>query len=66
MIKLEYLGELRKIKKVSNYLELLRVIRDKFEDLRAIDSSYLKLTYLDTEKDLISISSNEDLDEAYN
>ena len=65
MIKIEFQGELRKIRKVSTHSDLIKIIKEKFENLRQIDSQLLKLTYVDIDRDLISISSTEDLDEAY-
>eukprot|EP00347_Sterkiella_histriomuscorum_P009602 403340579 len=65
MIKLEYEGDMRKIRRVKLIEDLLRVIRDKFEDLRQIDQHLLKLSYIDVDGDRISISTTEDLEEAY-
>lgn len=57
MIKLDYLGEIRKVKTPNTYEELINLCKEKFESLKDLDVTQIKLTYIDHENDTLSISS---------
>ena len=47
-IKIEYQGEIRKIKKPDSYADLIKEIKQKFDDLHDLsDDSQLRLIYSD-------------------
>jgi hypothetical protein len=64
-IKLYFNGDLKAIKKVSTFDALLSEILKRFDSkLLRKDLSQIRLTYLDSDEDTITIGTDEDLVEA--
>ena len=61
-IKLQYQGELKKLSQVKGYTDLLSKGISRF---RLVPSNEWKLYYFDESSDPISISSQEELEEAF-
>lgn len=61
-IKVEYRGEMKKIHKVLDFRKFVGLAVQRFDGLSSEDT--LKFTYIDQEKDVISISCDSDLEEA--
>ena len=65
-IKLEYLGEIRKIAEVPKFEMFVELAREKFEEIRDFHISTLRFEYDDIDcGETFTISNDNDLHEAY-
>ena len=60
-IKIEYRNEIKKIARVTDYAKFLNLVLQRFDELAGRP---LKFTYVDADRDVISISNDCDLEEA--
>lgn len=64
-IKIEYEGEIRKIQRLASFELLLRQIKEKFDPLQnVVDDAQIKIFYYDSDSMKMSISTDEDVEEA--
>ena len=61
-IKVEFQGEMKKIHRVHEFRKFFNLAVQRFDGLSSDDT--LKFTYVDQDKDVISISCDSDLEEA--
>ena len=66
-IKIEYKNEIKKIAKVTEYSKFVNLVLQRFDQLESQkgDVSNLKFTFVDQDQDVITISCNSDLAEAF-
>ena len=60
-LKVEYEGEIRKVPAISNYEELRSTVASLFGFNSGGQSGYIRFTYEDEDKELITISNDDDM-----
>lgn len=60
-MKVEYEGEIRKVPAISNYEELISTVASLFGLNSGGQTGFIKFTYEDEDKELITISNDDDM-----